>query len=57
MSVIGTAIEPHSVARIFFDCRADQPDSNDQARIERAIEHAAAMASADTAAANSRQVA
>jgi hypothetical protein len=42
MSVIATAIEPNGVARIFFNCRAAEPDPRDEARIARAIERAVA---------------
>jgi hypothetical protein len=49
MSVIATAIEPHNVARIFFDCRAAEPDTGDEARIAQVIEDAAALAARDVA--------
>jgi hypothetical protein len=42
MSLIATAIEPNGVARIFFNCRAAEPDPRDEARIARAIERAVA---------------
>jgi hypothetical protein len=47
MSVIATTIEPHNVARIFFDCRAADPDPDDEARIARVIERAAVLAARD----------
>ena len=46
MSVIATAIEPHNVARIFFDCRDAPPELVDLRSIERAIEQSIAMADA-----------
>ena len=47
MSVIAIAIEPNSVARIFFDCRADAITAGDEARIAKAIEDTAARADAE----------
>jgi hypothetical protein len=50
MSLIATGIEPHGVARIFFDCRPTEPDRNDEVRIAKVIEQAAANAAAPEAA-------
>jgi hypothetical protein len=47
MSVIAIAIEPDSVTRIFFDCRADTITAGDEARIAKAIKDAATLARAD----------
>jgi hypothetical protein len=47
MSVIATAIEPHNVARIFFDCSGADPDPDDEARIAQVIEREPALAALD----------
>jgi hypothetical protein len=49
MPLIGTSIEPRSVARLFFDCRAAEADPNDEARIVQAIELAATLAATQEA--------
>jgi hypothetical protein len=37
MALIAAQIEPHRATRIFFDCRATDPDPADRHRIERTI--------------------
>ena len=46
MPVIATAIEPHRVTRIFFDCRDAPPEPLDLRRIEQSVEQSIAMSDA-----------
>jgi hypothetical protein len=46
MPVIVTAIEPHRVTRIFFDCRDAPPEPLDLRRIEQSVEQSIAISDA-----------